>query len=644
MSKTYIVYTFHKTQIFFHKLGYLFHDAAKADSQSLPVYAQECSGGMYFFYEEDGRIFYISSIDETGKVKISSFPFFWEISRNEDKSFSLPMGEFYISDRKHGRISQKPLDRLWEHFFLEETTFEMPSRKYALATVHMTFVLVDEDGRKILHNRNTVGTSIVQMCPSDRGVCLSIEGSKKYISDISLQGDVSVSDTEAFFDVVRNSDHSFSIKVREKFLSAGKNGMFSLAENISSMEHFWIAETRLTKLCSSETTNFFPAVHPYGEGENEEKIRVGFIMQAPSMWGNMKPVYEAMRMRKDMMVYGFVIPGYEGGKAGRTGDYNAQNEYFHCRYGDEVRDICDESGRIIDLDSFRLDYIFYHRPYEEHRSKELRCSEISKRFKTCYIPYGYVGLKRHEVLTVEPKRQDFYRSLSLCFANSLDMQTLWKNTYKGDEEKYLFLGYPPLETIFKAGERHGERKQKNVLWMPRWRESNGGHFLSYKDDFLELRKKYPDIGMMIRPHPLMWSAYLSGELLSVEDILSYWSSMLENKVSLDSHVLIEDTLPDTDILMSDFSSSIFAFFMTGRPVIYFPKLKDYNPDFKLLMKGMYVANSWGDAEKYLDQLLRGDDPLKEIRTEIATTFQKVHLGATNRIIEAVVKDYRSSRR
>ncbi|MBR3456606.1 MAG: hypothetical protein IKH16_00365, partial [Selenomonadaceae bacterium] len=136
MSKTYIVYTFHKTQMFFHKLGYLFHDAAKADSQSLPFDAQECSGGMYFFYEDSGRIFYISSIDETGKVKISSFPFFWEISRNEDKSFSLPMGEFYISARKHGRISQKPLDRLWEHFFLEETTFEMPSRKYALATVH----------------------------------------------------------------------------------------------------------------------------------------------------------------------------------------------------------------------------------------------------------------------------------------------------------------------------------------------------------------------------------------------------------------------------------------------------------------------------------------------------------------------------
>ena len=79
ISKIYMVYTFHKTQMFFHKLGYLFHDASKADSQSLPVYAQECSGGMCFFYEDSGRIFYISSIDKTGKVKISSLPFLWEM-------------------------------------------------------------------------------------------------------------------------------------------------------------------------------------------------------------------------------------------------------------------------------------------------------------------------------------------------------------------------------------------------------------------------------------------------------------------------------------------------------------------------------------------------------------------------------------
>lgn len=87
---------------------------------------------------------------------------------------------------------------------------------------------------------------------------------------------------------------------------------------------------------------------------------------------------------------------------------------------------------------------------------------------------------------------------------------------------------------------------------------------------------------------------------------------MNNIITMDKDP-INAVLGDADILISDISSVIPSYFMTGRPVIYCKSSLEVNNEFKELLEGIYIANSWEDVETYVSEITAGNDYLKEKR-------------------------------
>lgn len=369
-----------------------------------------------------------------------------------------------------------------------------------------------------------------------------------------------------------------------------------------------------------------------------DEVKVGFLMQNPAMWGNICPVYERMRKREGICVYGFVLPGYEGDGYGKYHDYDRENEYFHQRYGAEVRDILDEKGHVIDLEPYKLDYFFYQRPYEDHRPAELSTAVMSRKLKTCYIPYGYNGLERFERYAIA--QRDFFSYLYFLFADSARVGELFRQAYREGyhwgEKRFTFLGFPPLERALLAPKKERTGKKK-LLWMPRWTVEDG-HFLEYREKFLELGEEYPELELSIRPHPLLFDNLRRRGLFTPEEREEFEREMAVRHVGMDQNMLVEDTFAETDILLTDFSSAVILFFMTGNPVIYCASAEEMNENYRRMAEGMYMAGNWEEIRSAVAMLAEGRDPLEAIRGEIISTFREENMGAADRIVDAILYD------
>ena len=77
-----------------------------------------------------------------------------------------------------------------------------------------------------------------------------------------------------------------------------------------------------------------------------------------------------------------------------------------------------------------------------------------------------------------------------------------------------------------------------------------------------------------------------------------------------------DTIFNSDCLISDASSFIADYFMTGKPIIYCHKTDMFNELSRKMSEGFYWAKNWEEVEKILNNLKTGKDELKEKRLQI----------------------------
>ena len=111
-----------------------------------------------------------------------------------------------------------------------------------------------------------------------------------------------------------------------------------------------------------------------------------------------------------------------------------------------------------------------------------------------------------------------------------------------------------------------------------------------------------------------------------------------SNVCFDDNKNIEDTFEDIGVLITDVSSIVFPFFLTGKPIIFCNTEIPLSPAFEALLKGIYVADSWEDICTIYSQIVSGNDYLKDVRMEMVDTISKEHNGAVNNIIDILKKD------
>ena len=186
-----------------------------------------------------------------------------------------------------------------------------------------------------------------------------------------------------------------------------------------------------------------------------------------------------------------------------------------------------------------------------------------------------------------------------------------------------------------------------IMWSPRWSFDGkiaGSHFTEYKDDFIALSKKFGDkVKLIFRPHPDLFNELMRKKLMSREKIMAYDETLKAHNIHRQTTLAgMFDSIRPVDIFITDYSSIMCPLFLTGRPIIYCEYAGATPlPEYEEMFAALYVAHS-KDVEKYLEELMNGNDPLFERRQEILEKIYDVHKDATKKIVERVVEDFNQS--
>ena len=363
-----------------------------------------------------------------------------------------------------------------------------------------------------------------------------------------------------------------------------------------------------------------------------EILKVGFIVQMPELWQTEEPIYRKMCNDSRFEPWLIIVPGFNMltlELEDNVGDY-----YINaCKNGKMIITRKDGVWCDIDLDSF--DYVFYQRPYNNYLPKYLQSTQVIRHTRTCYVPYATLYLKEaREAGLVE---DDFFESIYLGFHEGEDVVDLLNSKYSTTDFKRFFsIGNPTLET---AATLDKTCNYSRVLWAPRWNTDpviGGSHFLDYYKQLSDF--PWGDNTLTIRPHPLMWDNFNRKNIISEDEkkqVIDHWN---EKGIISDGNVNYFDTLNDTDILISDISSLMTFFMMTGKPVIYCPFGSGFWNLYEQVITGCYIANNWDELEETLKMLLSGTDPLKEQRLKVSNELNMKYNHSTEAIINYIYND------
>lgn len=367
------------------------------------------------------------------------------------------------------------------------------------------------------------------------------------------------------------------------------------------------------------------------KGISGERIKVGFLVQMPEVWDKQQSVYEAMVRDDRFEPWLILVPGYDL-KTDTVERYREEQAFFRARCVGGNCILAWQGDGWVDLSAYGFDYIFYQRPYNLYLPPCLRSDQVAGYSHVCYIPYATTEDRKDRV--IYPRA--FFRDVYFGFMEDEPAESYNEARFPSSFKRFFNIGYPAFETCLSL-ER--DCRYSRVLWTPRWSYDpviGGSHFLEYNDPLTD----YPwgEHRLTVRPHQLMWGNFIKTGLLTeaqAADIQERWT---QAGVRTDANKDILKTFDETDILISDRSSVIPMFFLTGKPIIYCPIETEYSWLFSTILPGLYVADSWEELNALLDQLLRGDDPLRPVRERIIQEYFLYHAHATERILTTILAD------
>ncbi len=377
--------------------------------------------------------------------------------------------------------------------------------------------------------------------------------------------------------------------------------------------------------------------------KTDRKIKVVFIVQLLEIWDKQCDIFEEMRRRSDIDVKLLVVPKFDFVKKQIVNDYT--DNYFLKTYPQEAVRALDENGKCLDVRTLHPDYLFYPRPYDHYLPFELRGPQMVGDVKCCYVPYGYL---LSDSFIHECTDKAFFRNMYLAFLESDAILKIMKQknaaTVKKGLQHFVNYGYPSLAPFCKIQPRD---EIKTVLWTPRWSYDariGGSHFFEYKDTFLKLSEKYPDVRFMFRPHPLMFEEFVHGGRMTQEEVDIFLKQLEERGVYYDKGTMLQETAKQVDLLITDFSSIVISMFCTRKPIVYCNSQIPMNIISEEMKNAMYNVDNEQQLEENVSALLEGKDVLKEKRFEIVANEEKMHLHAAEKIVNAIAEDFINTHR
>lgn len=417
---------------------------------------------------------------------------------------------------------------------------------------------------------------------------------------------------------------------------------------------------------SSEVENLFATVSELKKENFElrfkvkkllsEKVNVVFVCWRPSVWASLKTVYESMKADDLFNVKIVVIPNKKQlNKLGFNHDcYESEGGENYWIGDDVIHGYNYETKEWLDLRTLKADYICFQRPYNVERPDCLKSSVVSNYAKLFYVAYfAYFNCNEDDFINYDCTPLGFMKDLSFYFTQNEDDQkfmTKRMEECKNTNVELVMTGFPRFDDINKTYDinktiwKNKSENRFRIIWTPRWcTNENNCHFFDYKNKLVDYCKNEDNIDFIFRPHPqafINWEA--TGELPKNEADL--YKSIYDESANMciDYQKDYLSTFYTSDCLITDTSSMVAEYFLTGKPIIYCYKQGSLNSfaKHKGYTDGFYWVENWEQLESVLNKLKTGNDPLKEKRKELMkTAFYMPDEKSGFLIKEAIKKDF-----
>lgn len=360
------------------------------------------------------------------------------------------------------------------------------------------------------------------------------------------------------------------------------------------------------------------------------KINVGFVFsQDSSDFGKIEPVFLALANDSRFVVTLVCLPPWIG-EDRKFYDKTKNENYEFCKTKFTVENVKIIDGwlggdKFVDLKIFDFSYVFFNSPYPHFSPKSYHPKVVSRYSKICYTPYGFTLSKMFLPIS---SSWDEFRWFYCVYACSKGEKSYFDDRIKkkgtANLQRVAFCGFPRMHSFVAQKDANApmwefSKNKFRALWTPRWSTEDaigGSNFLKYKDFMLELVKDNPDIDFVFRPHPLTFGNFIQTGQMTKPQVDSYKVACDTNNSKLDETSEYAPTFWQSGVLITDFSSIIIEYFITEHPILFCTtktNMDQPTEELEKMLSCCYIANSEEDIKKYLLQLKKGEDPLKEKR-------------------------------
>lgn len=295
-----------------------------------------------------------------------------------------------------------------------------------------------------------------------------------------------------------------------------------------------------------------------------------------------------------------------------------------------------KNNKLFNLEEYNPDYVFYLVPYDCY-FKEEYSSEIVKNYSNvCTISYG-ASMIKNEGLYESLKNNSFFENAKYVF-----VETSYNLDFGSHTEKFIPIGYMKLDKYIYYNKMSSKKnKRTKILWKPRWTLDRDSNFFREIENISKFIKHHKEVDFYVYYHPLfnqkIKEKNLEKEFTKIHTDLKTYENYFECEYS----TFLEDVL-SSDILISDHSSTLVEFAMTGKPMIYTKSNIKLNDLGNKIISNAYVSTSSNETINYLEELLKGNDSKKEKRERCKNKYYFYppgHESVSNYLVNYLLHDY-----
>ena len=356
--------------------------------------------------------------------------------------------------------------------------------------------------------------------------------------------------------------------------------------------------------------------------QNKKSIRCVFLALTADAW-KYDGVYRLMKDNPRFDPVILVCPIVNNGRENMIERLHSCFNYFQEKGYNVIQSYNEENDTYVDIrEELNADILFYTNPYP---------ALIDKRyFITNFLDYltVYVGYYFNESI-------QYGMAYDELLHNLVWRRYLETPEHKGFAIKYsrnkgvnaVVTGYPGVERLVYNTNRVlddcwkiKDRSLKRIIWAPHHSlvgKVRHSCFLDYCDEMLQYAQKYrSDVQFVFKPHPLLKNIlYKMWGKEKTDSYYRQWKEMPNTAYKVGDY---SDLFLTSDAMIHDSGSFLVEYLYVNKPVLKtlneIPLSEIHNPFGLRCIDCYYLARKAKDIEEFIQNVIKGVDPLKDKRT------------------------------